>query len=261
MRLIATTLLVFLAAVAVVFGTQLAAVTAVMAWRSATFDLQRDALATLLVNVPASSLALIVIAVLAAGSPRRARLRLLPSRTTAQGVATMIVGILALSQGLESMAMLSGVGTGAALDWMTRALASASARGVFLAVIVIGMFAPVGEELFFRGYMLTRLRGAWSAGPAVLVTALAFGLIHGELVHGLLAAGIGLYLGVVVERAGSVVPAVICHAVNNTVSVLLSAAVGSPQALRTHAVLLVISSAVFAGALLWMRRAGRRGIA
>ena len=261
MRLIATTLCVFLAAMAAVFGTQLAAVTALMSWRSSSFDLDRDALATLLVSVPVSSLALIAIALVAAGSPRRIRLRLLPGRTSARGLAAMIVGVLALSQALESLAVLSGVGAGPALDWMTGALATASARGVVLAVIVIGVLAPVGEELFFRGYMLTRLRGVWSGGPAVLVTALAFGLIHGELVHGVLATGIGLYLGALVERAGSVVPAVICHAANNTVSVILSATVGSPHSLRAHAVLLGVSAVFFVAALLWMRRAEPPAIA
>ena len=109
----------------------------------------------------------------------------------------MIVGILALSQALESLAILLGVGTGANLDWIARMLAGAGPGGLLLALLVIGGLAPVGEELFFRGFMLARLRLVWSAGPAILVTAIAFGVIHGEWVHGVLATGIGIYLGLV----------------------------------------------------------------
>lgn len=252
MRVIATTLLVYLAAVATVFGLQLVAVTALVTRRAGTFDLERDGLAALLVGVPASSLGLIVIAWLAAGRPRRERLRLLPARAPARGILAMIVGILALSQALESLALLVGVGPGANLDWIARTLATATPLTLALAVLVVGGLAPVGEELFFRGFMLTRLRRVWSVGPAIVVTALAFGLIHGEWVHGLLATGIGLYLGLVTERSGSLIPAVICHVANNTASALLSAAIGSPQGRGVNAVLLVATALVFAASLHWL---------
>ena len=252
MPVIATTLLVYLAAVAAVFGTQFAAVIALMARRAGTFDPERDGLAALLVSVPASSLALIAIAWLAAGRPRRERLRLLPSGVSTPAIIAMIVGILALSQALESLAILVGVGSGANLDWIARTLAAASPGGLLLAIVVIGGLAPVGEELFFRGFMLTRLRRVWSAGPAILVTAIAFGVIHGEWVHGVLATGIGIYLGLVTERSASVVPAVICHVANNSASVVLSAALGSPQGRAVNAALLVISVGLFAVSLRWL---------
>jgi membrane protease YdiL (CAAX protease family) len=252
MRVIATTLLVYLAAVAAVFGLQLVAVTAFVTRRAGTFDLERDGLAALLVGVPASSLGLIVVAWLAAGRPRRERLRLLPTRVPARGILAMIVGILALSQALESLALLVGVGPGANLDWIARTLATATPLTLALAVLVIGGLAPVGEELFFRGFMLTRLRQVWRAGPAIVVTALAFGLIHGEWVHGLLATGIGLYLGLVTVRSGSVIPAVICHVANNTASVVLSVAIGSPQGRGVNAVLLVVTALIFAASLQWL---------
>jgi len=34
---------------------------------------------------------------------------------------------------------------------------------------VIGIFAPVGEELYFRGFMQTRLRERWSGRAAIAV--------------------------------------------------------------------------------------------
>jgi membrane protease YdiL (CAAX protease family) len=250
MWVIASTLLVYLVAFAAVFGTQFAAVVALMSRRVGTFDPGRDGLAALLVSVPASSLALIAIAWLAAGRPRREGLRLLPGRASARVIVVMIVGVLALSQALESLAILLGVGPGANLDWIAGALAGAGPVSLLLAVLVIGGLAPVGEELFFRGFMLTRLRRVWSAGPAILLTAIAFGVIHGEWVHGVLATGIGIYLGLVTERSGSVVPAVICHVANNTASVLLSAAIGSAPGRGMNVVLFVLTASLFAASLL-----------
>jgi membrane protease YdiL (CAAX protease family) len=238
MRVIATTLLCYLAAVAAVFGMQFAAVIGLMARRAGTFDPERDGLAAILVSVPASSLALMVIAWLAAGRPRRERLRLLPSRVSTRGIAAMIVGVLALSQALESLTILLRVGPGANLDWIARSLAGAGPVGLLLAVLVVGGLAPVGEELFFRGFMLTRLRRVWSAGPH-LVTMIAFRVIHGEWVHGVLATGIGIYLRLVTERSASVIPAS-DHVANSTVSVVLSAASwlaagsGPARAARDH---------------------------
>jgi len=249
MWLIVSTLVVYLVTAAAVFGLQLVAVTALLTWRTGTLDIERDALTALLVGVPASSLTLIGIALLVAGRHRRVRLRLLPSRLSPGEIVVAVIGMLALSQALDSLVLLLGVGTGPALEWMNRTLAAASRGGLVLAVIVVGLLAPVGEELFFRGYMLTRLRQAWSAGPAILVTAIAFGIIHGEWVHGVLAAGIGIYLGVVTERSGSVLPSIVCHAANNTASVLISAWVGSPHGRGLNAALAVVSALVLGWAL------------
>jgi membrane protease YdiL (CAAX protease family) len=166
----------------------------------------------------------------------------------------MAVGVLALSQALESLVLLLDLGPGPTLEWMSRTVAAATPLGLTLAVVVVGLLAPVAEELFFRGYMLTRLREAWTPGPAILMTSIAFGIIHGEWVHGLLAAVIGVYLGLVTERAGSVAPAMICHAVNNTASVLLSAWIGSPAGHAVNAGLVAAMALVVAWSLVRLRR-------
>ena len=252
MRVILGTLLVFGVAFLSVFALQLVAVTAVLSWRGG--GLEQNSLAALLAGVPASSLALIGIAWLTTRPPRRDGLRLGPGRMRRRDVAVMAIGVLALSQALESLVLLLDLGRGPALEWMTRTVASATPLGLTLAVVVVGLLAPVAEELFFRGYMLTRLRAVWSPGPAILMSAIAFGIIHGEWVHGLLAAVIGIYLGLVTERAGSVTPAMICHVVNNTASVLLSAWLGSPTSPALNAGLVIAMGLVVAWTLLRLRR-------
>src|SRR5258705_1237549 len=101
MWVIASTLLVYLAAFAAVFGTQFAAVVALMARRAGPFDPARDGLAALLVSVPASSLALIAIAWLAAGRPPPGRLRLLPGPASAPGILATVLGLPSLTPCVE----------------------------------------------------------------------------------------------------------------------------------------------------------------
>jgi membrane protease YdiL (CAAX protease family) len=72
--------------------------------------------------------------------------------------------------------------------------------------------------------------------------------------HGVLAFALGLYLGLVTEGAESVVPAIVCHAANNSVSVVLSAWMGSPESVGANAAILVASAPVVAAAIWWMTR-------
>ena len=80
--------------------------------------------------------------------------------------------------------------------------------------LVLGLTPGICEELFFRGLVFSGMRrlGAW---PAVLVTALLFGLAHASIYRLLPTFILGVLLGVLRWRSGSVVPGIVMHAVNN----------------------------------------------
>jgi membrane protease YdiL (CAAX protease family) len=78
----------------------------------------------------------------------------------------------------------------------------------------------VVEELMFRGYLQTRLAERLSPLWAILLSALVFSAAHLDVIHIIGVLPLGIWLGAVAWRAGSIWPAVICHAVNNTVAVL-----------------------------------------
>lgn len=65
---------------------------------------------------------------------------------------------------------------------------------VFLQAIVVGLIAPVTEEIVFRGFVLRRLREKHSVGGAIIFTSLIFGLVHlnqsfvGSFLHGIVYA-------------------------------------------------------------------------
>lgn len=79
-------------------------------------------------------------------------------------------------------------------------------------------FAPgFTEELFFRGYMQRRLLQRWSPWAAIGVTSLMFALLHIMPASVALAFPLGIWLGVMAWRTGSIWPGVFCHAIINGV--------------------------------------------
>jgi membrane protease YdiL (CAAX protease family) len=211
-----------------------------------------DGLPGLLAGGLASSLALLTTVGTVVRPFDAERLRLRPGRETGTALVVMILGTLALGQTLDSLTMLAGLGNRGAMAVIRRALEGAVGPELFGAVIVIGLMAGSAEELFFRGYMQTQLVARWPPAAAVLVTSLAFAVLHLELIHAGLALVLGLWLGFLTERTGSALPAVVCHVVNNILFTVLTAALGTVDAVRTNALLAAGSGAVFAACLVWL---------
>jgi sodium transport system permease protein len=80
--------------------------------------------------------------------------------------------------------------------------------------LAIGLTPAICEELYFRGFALSGLRrfGKW---PAILLSALFFGLAHSSVYRMLPTAFLGLLFAWMVWKTGSVVCSVIAHALNN----------------------------------------------
>lgn len=81
----------------------------------------------------------------------------------------------------------------------------------FLLVVV----APLTEELLFRGIILRGLLGRYRAWLAISITAALFAFIHLNPWQMVTAFAIGLSLGWIYLRSGSVWLCVLGHAVNN----------------------------------------------
>lgn len=83
--------------------------------------------------------------------------------------------------------------------------------------ITLCIFVPLVEELVFRGAILRSLSGFFSnPWAAIVLSSAVFALVHGnpaQMPHALL---IGLLLGWMYVRTGSILPGVVLHWVNNT---------------------------------------------
>ena len=90
-----------------------------------------------------------------------------------------------------------------------------------LGVVAIALLGPVAEELCFRGAVIGgMLRQGCRPWTAVAVSALLFGLIHMNPAQVPFAAAMGLVLGVLYLRTGSLLLPILVHVVNNSLSVL-----------------------------------------
>jgi membrane protease YdiL (CAAX protease family) len=144
----------------------------------------------------------------------------------ALGYAAMTAGSAALA-GPRPRAAPAGrwtplaVGIGAVV--LARALSGASPPLPLTAtVMTLNLAAAVAEEAFFRGFLFARLE-AWGTAVAIVVTALAFALIHLPL-YGVAAFPVDLGAGLLLswQRAASgtwAVPAA-THALANVLAVL-----------------------------------------
>lgn len=90
-----------------------------------------------------------------------------------------------------------------------------------LFALYVGLLGPVVEEIIYRGIVLGQLK-RFGEMEAVIFSALAFGLMHGNISQTLYATAIGLIFGFVAVRSGGIRYSCILHVMVNSYSLLLS---------------------------------------
>ena len=110
---------------------------------------------------------------------------------------------------LEWLLNLMGLSATAALE---AAAITSTGFSMFLYITILG---PISEELLFRGFLLRMLK-PWGKQTAILVSALIFGLFHGNIIQIPFAFLVGLVLGYVTVEY-SILWAIVLHIFNNLV--------------------------------------------
>jgi sodium transport system permease protein len=133
---------------------------------------------------------------------------------------------------------------------------------LWLVLLTVAVTPAVCEELFFRGVVLSGLRslGQW---PAITLSALLFAVAHASIYRLLPTLALGLALGYLVWRTGSILTGMIVHSLNNGIAAWLTQ---FPDTLRTlgfdpssKVVPLgptAVAAGLFAVALVWVARPG-----
>ncbi|MBR4775186.1 MAG: CPBP family intramembrane metalloprotease [Bacteroidales bacterium] len=107
-------------------------------------------------------------------------------------------------------------------DFFNNRLEQMTGGPLWSSFLLAAIFAPVFEEWLCRGMVLrgflTKMKPAW----AIVTSALFFGLIHVHPQQALNAFLIGLVMGYVYYKTGSLWLTMLIHFVNNAASVLLS---------------------------------------
>ena len=84
-----------------------------------------------------------------------------------------------------------------------------------LATVVL---APITEEVIFRGLIFSRLERAMRGWLAAVLSALAFGLCHGQPAWMAYAFVLGLVFAFLRLRTGSILPSMLAHFIFNGIS-------------------------------------------
>ncbi len=102
-----------------------------------------------------------------------------------------------------------------------------SAAAIILQAAYTILAAPLIEEILYRGMILSVL-SKYGKSPAILLSALCFGLMHGNIPQAAGAFISGLLYAIVAVESGSIVPSIIMHSFNNLMAELtdLTAAMG-----------------------------------
>jgi membrane protease YdiL (CAAX protease family) len=93
---------------------------------------------------------------------------------------------------------------------------------VLLILFAVTVPVAIGEETFFRGYAYRLLRARFGLAAGIAASALLFALVHGlEPGAWVPILPVGVVLALLVERSGSLWPAITAHGVVNALAVLL----------------------------------------
>lgn len=94
--------------------------------------------------------------------------------------------------------------------------------GIVMQILAAGIFACVVEELAMRGIVYKRMKRYWGAKKAMYFSALVFGIYHFNVVQGVYAFLLGLFLVWLLERYDTLWAPIIAHMSANLFVVMLS---------------------------------------
>ncbi len=168
------------------------------------------------------------------------------------GSAALICFALMYAGNLAGVAVTSFIGalSGNGMDNLLAEVMNQSDVWAMTTVTVIA--APLFEELFFRKLLIDRLRG-YGQRAAVVVSALAFSLIHGNLSQVFYAFGLGLAFGYLYLKTNRVGYTIALHLMINAVGGVASLFAQKAGTAATLVYAALMLSAVVAGTMLFFR--------
>lgn len=135
----------------------------------------------------------------------------------AVNILTMLVGSL-----------LQGTAVGDSFNTMQDAFIVPDMASAWILFIQVTIFAPIFEELWFRGLIMESLR-PYGNGFAIFVSAILFGITHGNFAQFFYATALGIVLGYLAISTNSIVTTTIMHAMVNGIAGVMTLLVTNPE--------------------------------
>ncbi len=133
----------------------------------------------------------------------------------------LIAGIcIPFSLGLNNLIMLSNLA--AYSDAYQDAAETLYAPSFGVQILCAGIIIPIVEEYIFRGLIYHRMKGYMSVRRAIVISAVFFGIYHGNLVQVIYGFLCGILLAWLYEKYGSLWAPILAHMLMNLVSVILT---------------------------------------
>lgn len=168
---------------------------------------------------------LAIVLLIAKGLPRRETFALYRPKSWPRTIG-LILGALATTYVLIIL-VASALGPNAQTDQGIPVFWDGSRAAQFmLNLVVVAAVVPIVEELTFRGLGFSLL-SRFGPRAAVLGTGVLFGLVHGFLVALPIFVVVGLSLGWLRMRTGSVYPGMLMHGMFNAVATILAVSLGA----------------------------------
>ena len=91
-------------------------------------------------------------------------------------------------------------------------------------LVAVVVLAPLGEEVFFRGYLFPALQRGWGLTAAALLSSAAFAAVHGHLPAMPAYFVYGLGLAAIAHRTRTLLIPIVAHETVNALAVAVMAA-------------------------------------
>lgn len=169
-------------------------------------------------------------------------------------VANVVAGITSIMTYLGAGGMITNTNAGSGYGELT-------GIETMLIVIVSALAVPMAEELIFRGLLLNALWKVFGLHKAVIISALCFGVLHGNSVMTVLSATLaGIVLAYTYSINRNLMDSIIPHVVYNTfvTHIAVNSTVSSETEVRSiseslqSALPVLILSLAVCGILIWL---------
>ena len=129
-------------------------------------------------------------------------------------------GLIAIAAGILGALCISILTENVPLPDIMQKMSLAMAHN-FWGLLTLVIIGPIAEELLFReaieGEMLRRNASPWTA---ILVSAIAFSIIHLNLAQSLYALPIAILFGIIYYKTGNIILTSVLHIINNGTAAL-----------------------------------------
>lgn len=161
-------------------------------------------------------------------------------------VAAVLIGVAAWYLNLWLVELVQVPENESARREIQRILEQTPLAPVLAAIAVL---PAIAEELVFRGVLLRSLATRFHAGVAIAISSAVFAIYHLEPSQMVTTFMLGLALGYLTLRSRSIVPAMLCHFLNNTIAIVIARdevpSVGTW--ITDHPIVMIVAAATLVG--------------